>query len=161
MQLAKRLAWAAPRLLLQLLVKSLTLQETTCGPAQMIWPRETTTTTTARRMQTIISKAHRRTCRAPTVERQPQRSGDATCVVKWFAMLAACTSSCTVLIDRTRCVVTQFTHVDVVQRATSQTEEVSSMNVQCWSQIFIANRLQSQRTRKVPNKTQTVVLNQI
>lgn len=75
------------------------------------------------------------------MERQRQRSGVVTCVARWFAMHAACTLNCTVSIDRTRCVVTQSTHADVVQRATSPTEEVSLLTVQRWIQLFIVNQL--------------------
>lgn len=97
--------------------------ETIYGPVQMTW-RKVTTTTTARRTPTTISRAHRRICRAPIAERQRRQSGVVTCAVKWFAMHAACTLNFTVSIDHIRCVVTQSTRVDDVRRATSQTEEV-------------------------------------
>lgn len=138
MQPAKRLAWAAHRHSLQLPVKLLTLQETICGPALMIWgAREITITTTARRMQIIISKVHRRTCRAPIVEQPRQRSGVVIYVEKWFVMHADYTSNYTVSIDLTRCVAIQFTLADVVQKVTSQTEEVRSLIVLLSVQILI------------------------
>lgn len=91
----------------------------------MILRRVLTTTTTARRAPTTINRVRRKICRAPIVEQPRRRSGDVTCVARWCVTLAACTSNCTVSIGHIRCVATQFTHADVVQRETSRTEEVS------------------------------------
>lgn len=107
-----------------LLAKSRTHLETTCGPAPTM-SRRATTTTTARRAPTTISRVRRRICRARTAEPQPQRSGAATCAARWFATLADCTSSCTASTGLIQCAVTRFTHADVVPRATNPTEEVS------------------------------------
>ena len=126
MQLVRSLAWEDHHHhLQQLQVKSLTHQATIYGLGLMILQKETTITTTVRRMPTIINRVHRRICRAPIVEPPQRRSGVVTCVVKWCAMLVDCTLNCTVSIDLTRCVATRSTHVDDVQRVISQTEEVS------------------------------------
>jgi len=98
---------------------------TICGLDPMrCRPKATiTTTTTAPRMPTTIRA--RRICRAPIVEPPRRPSGAVTCAGKWFATLAACTSSCMASIAHTPCVVTRFTRADVVQRVTSPIEEVS------------------------------------
>lgn len=134
---------------------------TTCGPARMICRKATTTITTARRTPTIISRARRRICHAPTAERLRQRSGVVICAVRWCATHAACTSSFMVSTDRTRCVATQSTLADVVQRAISLTEEVR-LRIFSFLMNFFTNPelLQSQRIKKVPNKTLMVVLRQ-
>jgi hypothetical protein len=105
-------------------LKSLTLPRVISGREPMIF-RRVPTTTTARRAPTTTSRVRKRIYRAPTAERQPQRSGDATCAVKWSAMLADFTSSCTVSTDRIRCDETRFTRADVARRVISRTEEVS------------------------------------
>lgn len=126
MQLVRSLELEDRRLLQQLQVKLLTHQAIIYGQAQMIWQKATTIITIARRTPTIINRAHKRICRALTVEPQRQPFGVVTCVVRWCATHVDCTLNCTVSIDHTRCVVTQFTHVDDVQRVISQIEEVSS-----------------------------------
>jgi hypothetical protein len=121
-QPARRL-WVAHRHLLPLPVILVIHPAITCGPAQMT--SQKLPTTTALRALTTTSKVRRKICLAQTAEQLRLQFGVVTCVGKWCATHAACTSNCMVSIDHTRCVVTRFTLDDVAQRETSLTEEVS------------------------------------
>lgn len=102
---------------------SATLPGTIYGLAPMILRK--TTTTTARKAATTISKVHKKICHAPIAARRRPQSGVVICVARWSAMHAACTINCMESIDRTQCVAIRSTLVDDVQRVISQTEEVS------------------------------------
>lgn len=150
-QAARRL-WVARRHLQPLPVILATLPVITCGPARMTSRRSTTTT--APRAPTTTSKARRKICPAPTVARLRQLFGVVTCVGKWCATRAACTLSCMASIDHTRCAVTRFILVDVAQRVTSLTEEVSLPGVTRLPRFLIDFLIFFCRVKK-PRKSRT------